>query len=753
MGKLGCNINGYLDDTKFREPMPWIGLYVVAASLVFLISMAVDAIQGIRNRKFWFPSKFSSLNATSLTLLAVAMKLSVDLNTSMPRRQEQLAKLSTTVFICTVMGNSMPSLGTMENKEMFMNIMALGILVITVIVNICIQIATGVVYVFWKEQVFIMIIMLVLLLLLSFSALTVPTTKQYLELKYNKKHQVALKESSSETGKTVVDKLRQDLMKYWVMAHTCSPQFVMGRSVTCTAAGAFCLLSAAILAEAMLRSYFMPWSFKFCSGESDYKWSTTFVLVIQTIAVGIGTIAPACRWFTAIHFSCPRKGNQSGTKEFKVEHYWIHSLVEMKECPLTLQVHNRHYRKLVHGAKYKFLDLCIIVQTGIVLTSKLIRCISVFFVSQILSSCNCCKELTRKFKFNKSVSSTQSASESHQPRLKLDLSHFVLHLEGEDNLVQTMMKCSRDPTEHWMRRGEKRRPKYLIKLLEMSTRGFMGVGKFDSNQVPSLGSEEPPNCWALPVVTLTSIAVAIPNISPRLIKELILSVNEGLMYVRTIESDLDAKGDLINIRKAAEVVWLGVEFYHKWLDVDLRKLSLQGESPKETLQQLVDIAKSRLMEFHKASHTNLCLKQSPSNWPIKVLAANSMYRIGQTLLLTAERKNGQVHEKLYEAVAVMISDILGACLTNLQRFISMRCLSTAIEKREESVRDAVCCFGKTLKILKLQEQRAVPSLDPYQIACIDEWRSLYMQKKPLPSYTAESEIASSDSIDVYLTIE
>lgn len=112
-----------------------------------------------------------------------------------------------------------------------------------------------------------------------------------------------------------------------------------------------------------------------------------------------------------------------------------------------------------------------------------------------------------------------------------------------------------------------------------------------------------------------------------------------------------------------------------------------------------------------------------------------------------------MHEKLYEAVAVMISDILGACLTNLQRFISMRCLSTAIEKREESVRDAVCCFGKTLKILKLQEQRAVPSLDPYQIACIDEWRSLYMQKKPLPSYTAESEIASSDASDVYLTIE
>jgi hypothetical protein len=37
----------------------------------------------------------------------------------------------------------------------------------------------------------------------------------------------------------------------------------------------------------------MPWSF---------KWSTTLVLVIQIIAVGVGTIAPACRWFIAINY-------------------------------------------------------------------------------------------------------------------------------------------------------------------------------------------------------------------------------------------------------------------------------------------------------------------------------------------------------------------------------------------------------------------------------------------------------------------
>ncbi|XP_059449259.1 uncharacterized protein LOC132180450 [Corylus avellana] len=750
MGKLGCNIDGNLDDTKFSQPMPWIGIYVAAASLVCLVAMAADAILGIRNRKFWFPCKFSSGNATSLTLLAVAIKLSVDLNTSMPRPQDQLAKLSSTVFICTVMGNSMPSLGTMENKEMFMNIMALGILVITVIVNICIQLTTGVIYVFWKEHAFIMFIMLLLLLIISFSSLTVPTTKQFLEHKYNKKYELALKEGSNETGKPVVDKLKEDVMKYWVMSHSSSPQFVMARSVTCTASGAFCLMSAATLAEAMLRSFFMPRSFKFCNGESEYKWSTTLVLVIQTLAVGVGTIAPACRWFFAINYGGQKRENQSSRKELKVEHYWVQSLVEMKECPLTLGIRNRHYRKLAHDAKKQFLNLCIRVQSGIVIMSKLICLISIFSVYPILLCHNYCTELKKKFKFMNGVSNTASASES-EPCSKLDLSRFVLRLEGEDELVGMMMKCSHNPTDHWIREGDKKRPKYLIELLETSTRGFKGVGEFDNNQVPSLDSEEPPNCWALPVVTLASIAVALPNISPRFIRGLICSVNEGLMYVRLIENNLQNKGDLTNIRKAADVVWLGVELYHKWLDVDLHKLSLQGKSLKETLQKLADNAKNRLVEFHKEQNTQ-CLERSPSKWPIKVLAANSMYRIAQTMLLNSESRYDQMSEKLSEAIAVMISDILGACLTNIHRVVSMKCLSSAIEEREESVRYAVCILGKTEKILKLLEKKALPSLDPCQMICIDEWRTLYMQKKPLP-FPSEGKIASSRSGDLCLTIK
>ncbi|XP_022154499.1 uncharacterized protein LOC111021764 [Momordica charantia] len=575
MGVFGCSKDGYLNDAKFSEPLPWIGIYIAAASFVCLLAMAVDLVHSVRHRKLWFPCKFFTLNSTSLTLIAVAIKLSVDLNTSMPGREDQLAKLSSAVLMCTIMGNSMPSLGSMENQEIFMNIVALGILVITLVVNICIELGTGVIYVFMKEHVSIIILMLVLLAILSFSALTVPSTKSYLEMRYNLKYELASREcaENKKAGKAAVERLREAMMKYWMMAHTCSPQFVIGRSATCTASGAICLLSAAILAEATVRSYLMQRSFKFCNGQSDYKWSITLILTVQCAAVGVGTVAPAFRWFAAIKFRCPKLGKGGFKKEFTLENYWIRYLVEMKQCPLSIRVENRSFRKLAHSAKNKFLDACIILQTAIVFISKVIRLISIFFVRGIFSFCDCFKSLKKKLCFKDAISINNSGSEV-DPDSKLDLSRFVLYLEGEDDLVHLMEANSCYATNQWIQKGQKKKPKNLIYLLEgtIMTRGFKGVAEFDNLQVPCLDSKDPQNCWALPVVTLTTIAISLPNMSQRLVKQLVSAVNEGLEYIRLVEDHLDTKGEFINLKKAAQIVWLGIDLHHKWLDIELQKV-------------------------------------------------------------------------------------------------------------------------------------------------------------------------------------
>ncbi|KAK1378251.1 Transmembrane protein [Heracleum sosnowskyi] len=753
MGKLGCSSDGYLNDSKFSEPMPWIGIYVAAASALCALAMSVDVVHAFRYRKFWFPCKFFSLNATSLTLIAVAGKLSVDLNTSMPRSQDQLAKLSSTVFICTIMGNFMPSLGTTEDKELLMNIMALGILVITAIANICIQLGTGVIYVFWKEHIFVTFMMLVLLAILCSSALAVPSTKSYLRMKYSKTHKVAVSECLKNNE---FKQIRENLSKCWMMAHTCDPQFVVGRLATCTASGAFCLLSAVTLAEAVLRAYLMPWSFKFCRGESEYNWSTTLILATQILGVGVGTIAPAARWFTAIKFRCLKKFKMVDKTEFEVEKYWIQKLVEWKERPLASQRLGRRGRRFVHNLKYQTLNFCIGMQSGIVLISKLVRLISIFFVGQLLMCWYSCTELKRFLKTHDTSSCNELESET-QHRPEFHLSRYVVHLQGEEGLVHLMIAQDCDATSHWFEMGVKNQPKHLIQLLEKSlySKELKGVNEFDSNQVPCLDLEEPPNSWALPVVTLTAIAVAIPNISHQAVKRLKYSVHEALVYIRVVENNLvDPKKDKKNSREAAEIVWLGIDLCDKWLDVNLRAKAREGKDQKDILEELSNVAKKKFKEV-KQNDLNRCLSEAPSKWPINAMAANSMYRICQSILQDYQFKSGGSNEVLFEKLSVMISDIISACLTNLKHVITKHCNCSSIENKEDNVRYDVILLGQTEKIVKNLELIPTPGLTPDLRADIDHWRSLNNSKGIL-DYGCTGKDTSSDSFtlsDMHISIE
>ena len=760
--KIGCDSNGSMDDTKFSKPMPWIGIYIAAASLACLIAMGADLIHGIRGRKLWFPCKFFCLNATSLAIIAVAVKLSVDLNTPMPHRHDQLSKLSSSALICTIMANSMPTLGITENKDTMMNLMAMAILVVTMIVNICIQFVTGVIYLFWVEHAVVMLLMVILLMTMTSSAVSIPKVKHYFELKL-KMNEEALKECSKAFGEErnqIVNGLRDQLMKIWMMTHTSSPQFVLGRSVSCTASGAFCLLSTMALAEAILRSYLMAWSFDFCSGDSDYKWSTILVLVVQVAAVVVGTIAPAFRWFVAISYKCPNVRNQTCKRRFTVEGYWTTKLISIKESPLGFRIHNRQYRKLAHDAKTLIMSFCIKLQVGIVLMSKATQFVSITLMCFILTCCDQCKKL--RSKLVATVSSVSSGTESKSAP-KLDLRRFVLYLEGEEELVEVMLKQNRDATIHWVQVGERKEPKLLIEFLEKKCsflRGFKGVATFDSEQVLSLHcvEVEAAYTWSLPLVTLASIVVALPNINRDSVKKLISTLNEALPFVKFIEKNLDKGGELSKLRSAAEIVWLGVDLYDKWLDVDLRELSLQDKSPRETLEQLANAAKTGY-EKSKDKYKHICMKIRPSLWPYKVSACHTMYRICKSALLNEElfllRDN--TSERLFEALTAMISDILGACLTNLPFVISDKCLSSTIEEREDTVRNAVYIFGKTKKIIEMIEKRAFPRVSFCQGTYIEDWRLMHKQNSCFDTVPSSLEIYSpsdsSTSDDLCLDID
>lgn len=332
----------------------------------------------------------------------------------------------------------------------------------------------------------------------------------------------------------------------------------------------------------------------------------------------------------------------------------------------------------------------------------------------------------------------------------------MLHLEGEEELVHLMMRENCNATEHYINMGKKQQPKNLIQLLEEHcSHEFKGVMNFDSDLVPALYHAELPKCWALAVVTLTSIALALPDIDKDSINHLLHRVGEGLMYVELIEDNLNSGPGLSNVRKAANVVWLGLDLYHRWMGLDLQKLCSCDSTWKDVLESLSDISKKTFVEFKETSVAD-CMRDSTSAWPIRVLAAYSMYRITQTMLLDDHRK-GLSSKAVFETVVGTISDILGACLTNLERVISMECCRSSIEERQKCVQRAGILLGRSEKVIKILNRKAVPVLSVDQKGSLDEWRaSCWVTTIPFPLTSLEEGVTETDTKhpgDLYLPIQ
>ncbi|CAL5413769.1 unnamed protein product [Camellia sinensis] len=586
---------------KSKAPMPWIGMYVAAASLICFLTIVADAFYAFRNKKFWFPCKFFTINAATLTLLGVTMKMPLDVSSDMYGGSDQLAKLSSTVMKCIAIGNFMPSLGPMDDKDIFTNIIAL---------------------------------------VSTFSAVTVATAKKYLELKYSEIHKEALREQIGK--KITVEKLKENVNKYWMMAKTGSPQFMMARSVTYSASGVICLMTALILAQLE----YQVWDFA-ATGESDYTWSTFFIFVIQTATVGVGIIGPICRWFTAIKFKCSKESTKGFKTELKPKSYWIKRLEEWKKSSTVLQIRGLKLRKLVQRTKNLALNLCIMIQP-----------------------------------VHNSTSPTKSDN--------------VLLLEGEVEFTESTLKNISKAAGHFIIKANKQQRKNLIELLQQKSTEF------------------------------------------------VRSVSEGLSHVKHVDETVDIKGNLANSRDAADKVWLGVELEGKWLDEDLTRIAPKETSCRETFQIVADFAQKIVIKYK--ANINASPVGNPTNWPINVVAANSMYKICKSLLLDAEGNNHQINDdELFLKLFDMIAGILGACLTNLPGVITMKCFSSAIEKREENVRFVAQLLGETEKILKFFGNHELLYLhDTDQFASIDEWHAKMGQASPCasPSSSDNNSVAS-----------
>ncbi|CAA0809120.1 Unknown protein [Striga hermonthica] len=648
--KFGPNYNHGLQD-KIESPIPWIGMYTAAASAAFSLAMAADAVSAIRNKKLWVPCKRFSLNA-SLTVLAIAMKLPVDLTTRMPRINDKLSRVSSLVLMSTAIANFMPSLGAMEDNEIPPNLAALAIFVVTVAGNVFIHVVKlrnfYVARVTLAEKTASTVFVLLLLVTLCSLAVMVPIARRHMESRYKQMHEKIMS-SSGGLINLLAGELRVVVRKYWVMAESRALQLVVARSAAGATSGALSMLAALTLVEAYVRLTFVYRDARRLT--SNYKWSVNWILCIQSLGVVLGMVAPLLRWFSAAQLKSTEIGRRSLMEELRVEAHWTQLLKDWRDRPLPLRTGHHQFRKAAHESKRLLLSLCIGLQILTVRVNKLILLGSAVLVRGL----TCC--------YNTSVGPDE-----------MDIGRYVLLLEGEAELPQ---------------------------------QAVVGIGA----EFRSLSSQEPPNCWALPLVTLKSIAISLADSGPA--SRLLGAVGQGLYFTRIIEKALDPNGKLTGVRNAAETVWVRLELYRKWQGEDLRRrpgaLTRLSSSAEKTVRHFVEEPSNRF------------LRSDPLNWPAKVIAANSMYRITQTLTIMLEGDND---DGLFDKVEIVISDIVAACLTNMARVISK-----AVRGGEESMCRAALLLGECEEVLEtLERTRVLPDVSPDNAATVDGWRAFLEQE-------------------------
>ncbi|XP_076928093.1 uncharacterized protein LOC143591923 [Bidens hawaiensis] len=503
------------------------------------------------------------------------------------------------------------------------------------------------------------------------------------------------------------EKLRQYVRRYWIMAETGSPQFVMASNPLSIASGVICVIILVFNLLVVFISQIIQHGEEQYHYESDYKWTIYLIFIAQFIGVLVGAIAPILRCFSVLSFKLV--SNRSHFRVFKIENYWTQKLHEWKQSPIQFLSSSRS-RTLIYNTKGIIVSLFIIVQKGIVILCKMISLIpSVIPIFVVY----CWKSRKARLVTPPVVSKTDNTDSN--------LSNYVLHLHDEVELGEKTLTRISNSMNSFISKAEKQQNKDLLELLKQST-GFKGVQNFDTDLVQPLPSVEVVNSWSLPIVTLTCLAIALPNVPKDAIKSLLRSVGEGLSYTHQVEESLNCEKEYVNVRKATIILWNGVEHKRNWMDKSLEKDAFRGKTTTEILNWFSERARDIVREINESVNGEMV------NTPKELIAANSMYRIAETILFRDKSNTEPLTKKqLFSLLSGMIADIFSACFTNLPQAITVKCQESVIEKREASVKAAAELLGKTTKIIQRLETCDLPSMDSDKMAYIGEWR-LYLKQ-------------------------
>nr|XP_043626140.1 uncharacterized protein LOC122597630 [Erigeron canadensis] len=107
-----------------------IGVWVGALSMVLILGLVADVVEGFHRNELWFPCRFVSIDGVYILLMiqcSSAMAIPDDITSELTGYNLNLAKFVYIMFVFTMLANYLPSLGFMNNEELIDSMKCLGL--------------------------------------------------------------------------------------------------------------------------------------------------------------------------------------------------------------------------------------------------------------------------------------------------------------------------------------------------------------------------------------------------------------------------------------------------------------------------------------------------------------------------------------------------------------------------------------------------------------------------------------------------
>ncbi|KAK9138852.1 hypothetical protein Sjap_009446 [Stephania japonica] len=357
----------------------------------------------------------------------------------MPSAGDQLSKLTGTTLVCVSMCFLMPSLAINGERESISNMIALSLFVVTIAVNICIQIYTGVIFSFIVEHIMIICCMLLFL----------PVLWTYTFLAINEKI------TFSETMKNTIKKREASSsllhqVKLWYMSSSISnPQyFVRGSSDIVFSVEMICFLCLTVLLQATLRS--LAHNSETCEGISDYGWSIPIILVTQIVTVVVMSLSTIFRWIVMVSDPTIELDDKATTNEFNYGDMYF----EVEMFSYQSLSNNRELRKV------SILLFLYLLLKGVILFVVLLT----YVVLEVPPRCvrSILKKITGTFHAYCHASSTNSSTAVVLEKWKTELREVFSPTKDFPNWIMTR---SVKEMNKWTDLSNRSPPNYLVQLL------------------------------------------------------------------------------------------------------------------------------------------------------------------------------------------------------------------------------------------------------------------------------------------------